>query len=222
MPWLTPNEESESVTVWRSLAIPQEYLPMVSGALLALADVWNWEALGDITPENAALAMRAMIQTYYEGNPMIGVCVPYANGILPDNMLACDGTQYLRVDYPSLYSVLDAEYIVDADTFETPNMVDRFPVGTDGSQNVTGGADSITLTADEIPAHTHADSGHVHSEIAAVATLFPEGLEAPQPTTYASVMSTGTGYANLQNTGGGQAHENRPPFLGMPWGIIWR
>jgi len=222
MPWLTPDEDSEGAIVSRPLHIPAEYTSIVSGALLQLCDLWNWEEFGDITPQEAVDAMRAMVDTYYEGNMMIGACLPYATTTIPNNMLPCDGSQFARADYPALYAILDAAYIVDADTFATPNMVGRFPLGTASAQGTTGGASEITLTVDEIPTHGHTDSGHVHSEIAAVETLFPEGLEAPQLTTYASVIATGTGYANIQNTGGGEAHDNMPPYLGQPWGIIYR
>jgi len=207
MPWLTPDEESESVTVWRSLAIPQEYLHIVSGALLKLAEIWNWEQFGDITPAQAVDTMKAMIETYYEDNPMIGVCLPYATETIPANMLPCDGGSYARADYTALYAVLDTAYIDDADTFHTPNYVDRFPRGTSGNQGVTGGSDTHTLTVQEIPSHSHT----IPYE-----TCFPMG-EIPEVCAVGGLLTQQTGL-----TGGGEAHNNIPAYLGQPWGIIFR
>lgn len=68
--------------------------------------------------------------------------------------LLCDGAVYDRVDYPNLYAVLDAAYIVDADTFRVPDLIDRFPLGSD-TTGAEGGTDEITITVAQLPAHTH-------------------------------------------------------------------
>lgn len=61
--WLTPSA-SESGLIGRSLLIPLEYLPAVGGALAALTEPANWERYGDITPEQAAERMAAMLYSW--------------------------------------------------------------------------------------------------------------------------------------------------------------
>lgn len=68
--------------------------------------------------------------------------------------LVCDGSTYLRVDYPDLYAVLDPAYILDADNFVVPDLMDRFALGSD-TTGIEGGLDEITLTVAQLPAHAH-------------------------------------------------------------------
>lgn len=84
----------------------------------------------------------------------------------------------------------------------TPDLRDRFIVGAGGSYNPgnTGGANTVTLTVDQIPSHNH-------------------GLQAA--TNYAAQstgltgVTGGGGNSATWNTGGGQAHENRPPYFAL-------
>jgi hypothetical protein len=46
------------------LIIPIEYVPAVSGAILELAQFYNWEQFGNITPDEAADAMGDMWENY--------------------------------------------------------------------------------------------------------------------------------------------------------------
>jgi len=138
MPWLTPNEDTEGGFDSRTLSIPRPFTPIVTGLLYKLVDFWNWEDFGDITKTEAIAAMQAMIDTYLEGNPMIGAVIPYATTNLPSNCLACDGSSYARTSYPLLYAVLDSSFIDDADTFHTPDMDAAFPMGAESDIGGSG------------------------------------------------------------------------------------
>ena len=93
----------------------------------------------------------------------------------------------------------------------TPNLSGRFVVGFDASNgdydvDDTGGAESVTLTLNQIPAHKH-DTTFDNKK------YFPGG------------GSTSIGYGgaggypadvfSMSNAGGGQSHENRPPFYAL-------
>ena len=203
MPYLTPDAGSGALC--RSLNIPAAYLPAVTGALYELTHAWNWEAYGDITPDEAAAAMGDMYEAYFTSSvtSMIGAVFPYATG-LPAGCLDCDGGVYLRVDYPALYDVLAAVYIDDEDHFHTPDLNGVFVRG--GAAGTTGGEARHTLTADEMPAHTHTYDGWGWAASDVLGEL-PGVTAAPSP--------TATGSA-----GNGAPHNNLPPFHTMPYCII--
>lgn len=218
--WLTPDAEGGYVS--RPLHIPEELLPHVSGALLELTHAYRWEAFGNLTPDQCAALALAMMEIYYKGNPMIGTVIPYANFQPPDNMLACDGSVYLRADYPDLYAVLANAYLDDADHFHTPNLVSRFVMGDATNTGAQGGEATVVLTTQQMPNHLHVDAGHAHFEKAAIGTIINGGLEAPADSAFDIVVETQLGQADIQPTGGGEAHNNLPPYHGLRFGIIWR
>ena len=103
-----------------------------------------------------------------------------------------------------------------------------YPAGT------TGGAATHTLTSSEMPSHTHTDSGHAHSIShthtynipygnTRIGTGASEAFEYPYTTgattSAPSSANSGTGNASIQNTGGGAAHNNMPPYLAV---YVWK
>lgn len=194
----------------------------------------NWLGIGevpaDITDADWDVIEAMVAEAYTEiFRPMIGQIVDIVTSTIPPNMLLCDGSTYLRVDYPELYAVLDTAFIVDADHFIVPDYQGRVTVGFDAgtySLGVVGGLDSVTLTTTEIPSHDHVasaptvvDPTHSHVEVAAVPTLITIGAGVPSPSAIPSASTTApalTGISVLapiiSPTGGDGAHENRQPF----------
>ena len=96
----------------------------------------------------------------------------------------------------------------------TPDLRGKFVVGyhdSNGDYDVgdTGGAETVTLTTNEMPAHTHTattkGSSGSHSW-----TQFGAGRN---DWNYPGENSRGS--ATTASTGGGAAHENRPPFYAL-------
>jgi len=86
----------------------------------------------------------------------------YTTDLQPEFTLPCDGGTYARTDYPLLYAALAAPYIVDADTFTTPDMASRSPIGngtgsglSEYTINQQAGEENHTLTTSEMPSHSH-------------------------------------------------------------------
>jgi len=156
----------------------------------------------------------------------VGKMFPFATTDPPHNTLECDGTTHLRTDFPLLYAVLDAAFIVDADHFTVPDMQSRFIVGAGTGSGLSsygvnegGGFEEITLDVTEMPSHSHTDIGHVHTEVTAIPTAITIGAGVPAPSALPSAGLTGSASANLTDTGGDAAHENRPPYRAVRWCI---
>ena len=90
----------------------------------------------------------------------------------------------------------------------TPNLSGRFVVGYDASNNDydvndTGGSESVTLTLNQIPAHTHT---YIDQYVVI------NNNYRPWP---ASNNDCGARSVNTSSSGGGQSHENRPPYYAL-------
>ena len=90
----------------------------------------------------------------------------------------------------------------------TPDLRDRFVVGAGSAYSVgnTGGSSSVTLTVNQIPAH-----GHTIPRASGTETNFDQTGLRGGPGYYTNTAYWLTSY----NTGGGQAHENRPPYYAL-------
>jgi microcystin-dependent protein len=138
----------------------------------------------------------------------------------PDGWLIANG-QKVTTDYPVLRSALIGlgnPYGVDGSDPRLPNLVQKFARGNT-TVGGTGGANTVTLTINEMPSHTHIQDPHTHGVIARSGSSAGSntvlngttGSAAANITTNPTAANSAT--AVNQNTGGGQAHENRPPFV---------
>ena len=92
-------------------------------------------------------------------------------------------------------------------------VTDRFPIGAGGSYALgsTGGEANVTLTTNEIPPHDH------------VLNVYNIEMDAPSgefviPPSKVDATPNIEGYPT-QNAGGGQPHNNMPPYIAVN---IWR
>lgn len=177
------------------------------------ARIWLWSGSGDggsLTPTEYrdVLQMLSLAERELMSNLLVGTIFPHVCASIPAGALACDGASYQRVDYPALYAALDAAFITDADNFVVPDLSGRFPLGVSAGHVIasTGGSETHTLTNSEMPVHSHT---YGKPEIPTL--VFAPG-EVPVATL--DIFPDVTG-----NTGGGQAHNNMPPFMAVRWAI---
>jgi microcystin-dependent protein len=212
---------------------------VVAVLLFALSSINNRRAWLDyqndpedeITPAQWEEIQELLDQGNYAViTPEVGFIRPYITTDPPDNTIPCDGGTYNREDYPLLYAVIDAVFIIDADTFTVPDLTGRVLVGagvagtgTTFSLGDTGGEETHELTTAEIPAHSHSDIGHTHSiELTTDALAVAPG-ELPVVVPIPLIPgSTGSGNANLTDTGGGEAHNNMQPFGVVKYCVVAR
>ena len=125
----------------------------------------------------------------------VGTIVAWSGSIasIPSDYQICDG---------SAAQTTELQAITGANV---PDLRDRFVVGvgTGASYSVgdTGGANTVTLTESQIPSHTHGYDRATHRNVS------DGGV-------HGAYVSSLTG-ATTGTTGGGQSHENRPPYYAL-------
>lgn len=172
--------------VCHSLQLRPSLWAVVFNTLQQLGAEWSWrqdDPASATVKEVIDEINKATDQAVFWGCMMVGdikwiVRAPQAFE------LVCDGSVYDRVDYPALYAVIDPAYILDADTFKVPDLMDRFPLGSD-TTGLEGGNDEITLTVAQLPSHAH-----TYDKI--TATFIDPGV-APSVIGIDDINSEGTG-----------------------------
>lgn len=145
----------------------------------------------------------------------IGSVVMWPGSTLPENWRWCDGGPLRVTEFPELFAVIGQSYntVGVSNFFRLPNLRRRFPFGWNypgggglEERGDTGGSRTHTLTTAELPAHTH--NIGLRETLPGTSQVNVNAWDrTPQP--------RGTEDADTGSTGGGQAHENMPPWLGI-------
>lgn len=243
--YLTPDAPPANEFICRRLRIPAsaEFLSLVGGAIASLMFESSYEKHGELTPEETAqLFKRMYVEMETEYGCMVGEIKSFMRETLPAGILPCDGTVYLRTDYPDLYSVLPAGFILDADQFMTPDLRRRGLIGTGESISLgdlvlgdTGGNEEVSITEAIMPVHSHdtqphshTDLGHTHLYNTPGATL-PVVAPGEVPVTAPSLFPANTTSASANLTsetvivdaaGEGEPLNILNPYMAVNWGIV--
>jgi len=134
---------------------------------------------------------------------IIGQIIPYAGMNIPRGFLLCDGGEVSRQDFPEYAAWADenAPYLTANSKVVKPDLRGLFLLGADGSDYALGekgGEKEVVLTVEEIPSHTH-----TYSRRYGGGNIANGSSDAMR-----DLASTDTGSA-----GGGQPHNNMPPFF---------
>lgn len=211
--WLTPNNAPAGTFTCRVLRIPRdpEYVAIITGALLNMSYPWMWDDTNGQPADDTALVYQAILDGFQQERCMIGAIFPYMTTNPPPGCLKCDGTHYLKADYPLLAAALDTAFSVDSTHFAVPNLVGNVPVGANSGATGRhvgdiGGEAVHTLTTAELATHAHSIA--IFSPVLVAPGAVPVGtLGGP------SVASTG-------NAGSGTAHNNMQPFLCLNYCVV--
>ena len=182
-------------------------------------------------PPNGAAQQQDLAQTIdttvgVGGVPPVGSMFMWPGAVAPTGYLLMQGQQVDGASYPGLATLLgqDAQGRVTI-----PDMRDRFPVGAGPSTalNSAGGLASVTLTIAQLPSHDHnAQTGlmsaaNPHSHVfdlgaiqvqAGTGVFVAGGVPAGTGTAFSTRTSDINHRHGIGAQGGGQAHENRPPY----------
>jgi microcystin-dependent protein len=151
--------------------------------------------------------------------PFLGTIKPFSFNYPPKGWALCNGQLMSIQQNAALFSLLGTTYGGNGtQNFALPNLQGNFALclGNGYTQGQVGGEASHTLIINELASHAHVpvgstDQASVGSPVGAYPAVQPASTGI-QP--YATSASTPVALAGGSNTaGGGQAHENRPPFL---------
>lgn len=227
--YITPENTPTSNTCWR-IFLPNDeaYKAALNELITYITSKEAWVEIDGISVELASeLYTEQWVRLQEDACVIIGIIIPYMTASVPENCLACDGAVYNRVDYPDLYALLDTAFIIDADTFNVPDLRSRVAIGAGQGAGLStypvgdlGGEENHALTVSELASHGHIDAGHTHVEGSAGPNVTTIGAGVPQPTAIPIPSITAVGVAAIQNEGGGISHNNIQPYLALSYCVV--
>ena len=150
--------------------------------------------------------------------PYVGEIRLFAGNFAPVGWAFCDGQLLSIAQNVVLFELVGTTYGGDGvSTFQLPDLRGRVPVhqGHGYLPGQQGGQETVTLSAAQMPAHGHAMYA---CTAPASATQGPSGVLASS----AAMRLYGSGTPvmamdphALAPAGGGQPHENMPPFVAL-------
>lgn len=162
-----------------------------------------------------------------------GTLLAFAGTNVPLGWLLCNGASVSRSTYPNLFTAIGTTWgSLDGGSFNLPDMRGRTAIGAGQGTGLTNrnvadtfGEEAHVLTVAEMPSHTHGvtDPGHNHSQNAHSHSYndpsgggsswggSSSGYHSGQTGLTTATNNPATTGITLQNSGGGQAHNNMPP-----------
>ena len=181
-------------------------------ALWLMTDENNWQQDGLATIDYARdksneMYLSLRFDVLPEFTMPVGSTMIWHTDTPPDRWIICDGTGYLKADYPELWELWGSKYGSSVDFFGSPNLTDRVPYGASIPHPLDSafGSSTHTLTVAEMPSHRH----RIPKASATV--------NAAVNTTLANARTDTTITPDIQTdlTGGGGAHNNLQPSLSV-------
>lgn len=152
--------------------------------------------------------------------PFIGTIKYFGFNFAPRGWAQCDGQLLAISSNNALFALLGTTYGGDGrTTFALPDMRGRLPVHFGQGPGLSnrpigqrGGAEQVTLTANQA-GHSHALRGTTGEGNQTVPTGHALAQDGTDNTYRNETPTVAMAADSLLPTGGGQAHENRSPFL---------
>ncbi|MDA2917990.1 tail fiber protein [Desulfobacterota bacterium AH_259_B03_O07] len=170
---------------------------------------------------SSILSIFAFLERSDAQECFIGEVRIFAGNFAPRNWALCDG-QLLPINQnQALFSILGTTYGGDGRTnFGLPDLRGRVPTHAGNGPGLTprtlgakGGEEAQVLTVQEMPSHTHT----LNARNQRGNTNIPSGNVLARKRNFYSTQPQNAILSNgaIGTTGGGQAHNNMPPFQAL-------
>jgi len=149
--------------------------------------------------------------------PFIGEIRPVPYNFAPRNWQLCQGQLLAISQNNALFALFGTTYGGDGvNTFALPDLRGRVPVGqgTGYVMGQRGGAEQVSLVTSQIPIHSHAAFSTDNAGVKTAPSGQLWATDGSGATAEYDLPPNATmNAAAIGNTGGGQPHENRQPYL---------
>ncbi|MCB1950233.1 MAG: phage tail protein [Burkholderiales bacterium] len=162
-------------------------------------------------------------------DPMLGSMCVFAGNFAPRGWALANGQLLSISENQALFSILGTTYGGDGrTTFALPDTKGRAIIGAGHGTGLSnyalgarGGAETVTLTQPQLPVIT--PTATVHAQSGNVSTGSPGNnvwATDSRQNFYSNAapdVSMNPGAVTINSFGGGESHENRPPYIAMNW-----
>ena len=175
----------------------------------------------DVKGDVSANSVYATGNFYLDNYLLIpyGTIIQSAAVSVPIGWLACDGASVSKITYPELFGAISNTYGGSGLNFNVPDLRGRVAVGSGAGAGLTsralassGGDETHTLSVGEMPSHTHTSNATGDTIGLMIANGIDTAEGADSSLNEPNVMTRPTALI-INETGGGQAHNNMQPFL---------
>jgi microcystin-dependent protein len=154
-------------------------------------------------------------------SPFVAEIRMFSGNFAPTGWATCNGQLLPIAQNTALFSILGTTYGGDGKTnFALPNLQGMSPMGQGDGAGLapntlgqTGGAATVTLATSQIPAHTHRAMGVAHAGSSPEPSGGTWAKQRRDLYTSAASPPTAMNAGALASEGGGQPHNNLPPYL---------
>jgi microcystin-dependent protein len=200
----------------------------IADSIVEVDNVANAAAAAAADAAADVAALDAELAALVVSNFFPGFVAPSAVAAPPTGWLLCDGAAVSRATYADLFAAIGVNYGPGdgATTFNLPDGRHRSFIGAgaaalDANRQTarvigeSGGSEKHTLLITESPAHVHEPQARVSSDINGGGPIANGLMMGDSGTGTATPQTLPSG--TTSSAGGGQAHNNMPPFFVGNW-----
>ena len=179
-----------------------------------------------------ANALSTALTSTASSSVPVGAIAMWCKSTPPTGWLICNFQEVGRATYAALFAKIGTSAGVGngTTTFNLPDLRGRVPLGvgtgtasdaTAHTLNQKSGTETVTLISAQMPSHTHAIADHSHEalESGGKFVVGDAGGTVDNPfasgSDYREDSTTAVASLTPANTGGGDAHGNMPPYIGL-------